>query len=38
MNIINGDHQQNENRRRSSIRKSSMGGMKIKVGNVSYYE
>jgi len=34
--IINDDHQQNGNRRRSSLRELSMCGMKINMGNASY--
>ena len=36
--IINDDHQQNENHRRSSTRKSSMCGMNINMGNVNHQQ
>ena len=34
--IINDDHQQDGNRRRSSLRESLMCGMNINMGNASY--
>jgi ribonuclease HIII len=34
--IINGNHQQNGDRRRSSTRKSLMCGTNINMGNVNY--